>query len=99
MRIDNNTRQVIRNKVTEIFGDQADVLLFGSRLQDDLRGGDLDLLIRLPIDTEDRLRKELKLNAELLLALGDQKIDILTKYPGQNLQAVHKQALQTGRLL
>jgi len=48
-------------------------MLFGSRLRDDLRGGDIDLLIRSrKIGFMERLRLKLALKN----VLGDQKIDI-----------------------
>ena len=51
----------------------AEVLLFGSRLDDARRGGDIDLLIRSrKIDFKARLRLKL----DLMDALGPQKIDL-----------------------
>jgi predicted nucleotidyltransferase len=51
----------------------AKVLLFGSRVHDDRRGGDIDLLIRSrKIDFAARLRLKVMLTG----ALGAQKIDI-----------------------
>ncbi len=55
------------------FDPSANVLLFGSRLLDNRRGGDIDLLIRSRhIDFQKRLRLKLA----LMDALGPQKIDI-----------------------
>ncbi len=55
------------------FDPAARVLLFGSRLHDESRGGDIDLLIHSrKIDFMARLRLKLT----LMSALGPQKIDI-----------------------
>ena len=72
------------------------VRLFGSRIDDEQKGGDIDLLIELPSKPSNLLQLELKFNAQLLKALGDQKIDILTIYPQMSLNDVHRQTLNTG---
>lgn len=52
--------------------------LFGSRVRDDLKGGDIDLLVRVP---EEKLREvkslEIKFSTLIQEIIGEQKIDIL----------------------
>jgi len=43
MRLSTQQIQVIKQTTREIFGPEAKVSLFGSRLNDQLRGGDIDL--------------------------------------------------------
>ena len=45
MRLSERERSVIKLAVSKNFGDTARVLLFGSRTNDDRRGGDIDLLV------------------------------------------------------
>ena len=45
MRLDDKTHNVIKKEVTSQFGSATVVRLFGSRVDDSLRGGDIDLLI------------------------------------------------------
>ncbi|MDO8370136.1 MAG: hypothetical protein Q7S71_05480 [Candidatus Nitrotoga sp.] len=45
MRLDDKTRKIIKSEVASQFGDEAIVRLFGSRVDDTQRGGDIDLLI------------------------------------------------------
>lgn len=72
MRLSQQQRRVIRDCVAAV-DPAAEVMLFGSRLQDNLKGGDIDLLIRSrKIGFMERLRLKLALKN----ALGDQKIDI-----------------------
>lgn len=46
MRLSAEQRQSIKDTVAKVLGDSASVLLFGSRLDDDKRGGDVGLLIK-----------------------------------------------------
>lgn len=48
MRLTPYARSVIRRTTAEVFGPRARVLLCGSRVDDSLRGGDIDLLVDLP---------------------------------------------------
>ena len=77
MRITPQEAAAIRRITTEVVGPQATVSLFGSRTRDDLRGGDIDLLIELPEPTADKLAVALRAGARLQLAIGQRKIDVL----------------------
>lgn len=96
MRLTNQSQQIIRHTVHEIFGVEAHVRLFGSRIDDNKRGGDIDLLVELPAVTADIERKTLQLIARLQLRLGDQPIDVLICDPSTPRLAIHEQALSTG---
>ena len=96
MRLSLQTQQTIRDTVREVFGSEADVKLFGSRINDDARGGDIDLLIELPTVTAGLERKTLQLVAKLQLRIGDQPIDVLVLDPSTPRQAIHEQASATG---
>ena len=56
-------------------------MLFGSRTRDDLRGGDIDLLIELAEPTPDKLSVSLRAGARLQMAIGERKIDVLVTDP------------------
>lgn len=70
--------------------------LFGSRIDDDARGGDIDLLVELPSITEEIERKTMRLTARLQLRIGDQPIDVLVLDPSTPRQSIHEQAAMTG---
>lgn len=89
-------RQVIRDTVREIFGPEGKVILFGSRTDDEARGGDIDLLVELPAPVADREHKTLQLCAQLQLRLGDQPIDLLVIDPSTPRQAIHEHAMRSG---
>ncbi|MDT8440010.1 MAG: nucleotidyltransferase domain-containing protein, partial [Wenzhouxiangellaceae bacterium] len=56
MRLTNNQIQAIKTAAAEIFGDEAEVWLFGSRIDDDKRGGDIDLYVELPAMDREEMR-------------------------------------------
>lgn len=96
MRLNLFQIEAIKKTTKEVFGNDADVYLFGSRVYDYKKGGDIDLLI-LPnnnISATFYLEK-IKLLARLKINLGDQKIDIIVKQPEDDRNIV-KQALLEG---
>jgi predicted nucleotidyltransferase len=99
MRLSQQTQQIIRDTVREVFGAGARVKLFGSRINDDARGGDIDLLVELPTVTAEIERKTMQLTARLQLRIGDQPIDVLVLDPSTHQQAIHEQASITGKIL
>jgi predicted nucleotidyltransferase len=74
MRLTKFEAETIRAIVKENIKD-ADVYLFGSRVDDKKRGGDIDLLIIS--DHHVTLRMRRKIYLELEDELGEQKIDIV----------------------
>jgi predicted nucleotidyltransferase len=78
MRLTETQLEIIKSTITEIFGDDSSVYLFGSRTDDKARGGDIDLLVETPLDTARALEKKLRTQARLCMRLGDQKIDLIT---------------------
>ena len=75
MRLSNYTVDQIKKSFNEIF-DEGSLYLFGSRVDDSLRGGDIDLFIELK-DKSDLFEKKIKFLARLKRAIGDQRIDVV----------------------
>ncbi len=98
MRLSDQQCSIIRTAVTENFGLDANVWLFGSRVDDSKRGGDIDLYIEPATDDVDAI-VEAKLNflVALYKQLGEQKIDVVIRRPGfkENLP-IYQVAKQTG---
>ncbi len=59
----------------------AEVYLYGSRVNDELRGGDIDIFILSDILN---FSKKLDLLVDLKMKFGDQKIDLLIKSRAQS---------------
>jgi predicted nucleotidyltransferase len=81
VRLTERERRVIRAAVTRHFGKDAQVWLFGSRVDDTRRGGDIDLLVETTLAGEDALRAKIDTITEIQLAIGDQKIDLVVDGP------------------
>lgn len=96
MRLTEAAQRIIRDTAAEVFGAGASVMVFGSRVDDSARGGDLDLLIQADRPIEQRERKALRFVAKLQLRLGDQPIDVLVLDPKTDRKPIHEQAIRTG---
>lgn len=93
MRLTEYQAEVIKKNCQMVFGEQTQVYLFGSRTDDNRRGGDIDLYI-IPVSHENLLEKELSLTARLQQQLGDQRIDIILSR--DKSRPIEQQAIQTG---
>lgn len=96
MRLSEPDARRIRRAVSDIFGPQARVRLFGSRVDDAARGGDIDLFVEAAAPASDRLEKTLQLEARLLRELGERRVDVVVHDPDMPLQPIHEEALQQG---
>ena len=96
MRLTENERQHIKQYVIQFFGEGSRVFLFGSRVDDAKKGGDIDLFIE-PEHLINEFEQKIMLLTKLQFALGDQKIDIvLAKDPSR---LIEQEARKKGVLL
>lgn len=77
MRITREEKNIIKRLAKNTFGDQTRVYLFGSRISDKMKGGDIDLFITNENKQNLTLRRKLSFLAELKSIIGDQKIDVV----------------------
>lgn len=80
MRLTREQIQAIRQAVHQAYGAGTEVWLFGSRVDDAKRGGDIDLLLRPPHPDQAMTRK-LELLRLLEQQLGERKIDVVIEAP------------------
>jgi predicted nucleotidyltransferase len=99
MRLTESEQQSIVLAVRDIIGRDARVRLFGSRVDDDARGGDVDLMVETDRVLPDRLQRELRLGVSLERAFGGRRVDVLLVDPSVPLQAVHRAAQRHGVFL
>ena len=78
MRLSKKYHQTIKKYFNELF--DGEIYLFGSRVDDNKKGGDIDLYI-VPKDkslsAEELFDKKIKYLSKLQLSLGEQQIDII----------------------
>jgi predicted nucleotidyltransferase len=98
MRLSQSQAQTIRESALSNFGEDAQVWLFGSRVRDDEKGGDIDLYIEVQAQSaSDLMTSKLKFLRDLHKRLGDQKIDVvLRKANGSVELPIYQIAKQTG---
>jgi predicted nucleotidyltransferase len=99
MRLNDKIREIIKTEVANQLGPDAVVRLFGSRVNDSQRGGDIDLLVESKLPLEHRIQAECKLAARLFIRLGGRKVDVIIKDPTMPSQLVHEQAITHGIIL
>lgn len=93
MRLTQQEIQIIKSSVREVMGEQASVWLFGSRVDDTKRGGDIDLFVEANLSNPlSRVRKKSQLWAKLQHRLGEQRIDIILAAAKPEEQLVIEQA-------
>jgi predicted nucleotidyltransferase len=96
MRLSSHQQEKIRQAAARVLGSKATIRLFGSRTDDALRGGDIDLFIETDKTLANRAKTLCDLYGALVFALGDRKIDILLKDAKTPDQPIFKIARQTG---
>lgn len=77
MRLTAFEQENIKLYVRKHFGRNADAYIFGSRADNNRKGGDIDLYITTDMPTSEIIKKKVSLLVELEKVLGEQKIDIV----------------------
>jgi len=96
MRITPTQHQTIKKIVTEIAGKKASVILFGSRIDDNKRGGDVDLLVELPNVVDSPAWLIARLSARISRSMEGRQVDILLTSPNLLKFPIHEHAKSTG---
>lgn len=95
MRLSSVHQAIIKAETLNVFGVNASVFLFGSRMDDSKKGGDIDLFIRTD-DKDELFEKKLRFLAKLKRQIGEQKIDVVFNEDENRLieQEVRKWSIQ-----
>ena len=96
MRLRDEERIAIREAAARFF--QAEVRLFGSRVDDAARGGDIDLFIESDLAVSDVAARRIAMLAHLERQLGERKVDLVVA-DGRSDLAIHRVARAHGVLL
>ncbi|MDE2082563.1 MAG: nucleotidyltransferase domain-containing protein [Burkholderiales bacterium] len=82
MRLTPDQARAIRQGIQRYMGEHARIWLFGSRVNDHRRGGDVDLYVEP--ETAPDLSARLRCRSELADAL-DMRVDLIVQQPDRNL--------------
>ena len=94
MRLTDFEKKTIKETAKDIFGPDARIFLFGSRVKDHEKGGDIDLYIET--DQDSCLEDKISFLSNLKFKLGDQKIDVIINSPNQPEKKIFQTAKETG---
>lgn len=97
MRLKQTEIDAIKKVSKNIFGKDSTTLLFGSRIDDTKRGGDIDLYIRYKptLINHNTYQLKIKFLVQLKRLIGDQKIDVLID-TGNQTQSIFKTVTKVG---
>ena len=96
MRLSGDQVLAIKSVAHQVLGEDCEVILFGSRTDDAIKGGDIDLLFETRQSTGNRARTLGQLYVGLIERLGDRKIDVLLKDANTPDAPVLQRARETG---
>ena len=98
MRLTEFEIESIVSLATKHFGNDAEVYLFGSRVSDEKKGGDIDLFIRKKNGDTPAIISKIKFLTDLVFQIGEQKIDVVLDNPARKgtgfLNSIYKTAIQ-----
>ena len=92
MRLSNQEINSIKKAFKEVFEDGR-IFLFGSRVDDSKKGGDIDLYL-IPKNKSYTLKQKIRFLAKLDEYIGEQKIDVVLAK--NNDRYIEKEAIKSG---
>jgi len=99
MRLSDALIRSIRLLALQEAGERARVRVFGSRLDDAARGGDLDLMLEVPEPVENPALLSARLAARVSRAMNGRKVDVLVCAPNLKRLPIHEIAFNEGKLI
>lgn len=99
MRISQKQHDDIKEIVSQLAGSQAVVTLFGSRVDDAKKGGDLDLLVELSNHIDNPALLSAELSVKISNIMFGRKVDVLLSAPNLDYLPIHKYARLNGIML
>jgi predicted nucleotidyltransferase len=96
VRISPEQVEGIRAGASLVAGDAARVWLFGSRVRDQERGGDVDPLLELDEPAAEPAQLSARLAALVSRSMYGRKVDVLVKAPNLMFLPIHAVALAEG---
>ncbi len=96
MRLSAAQTRMILDSARDLFGENVRVTLFGSRVDDSARGGDVDLLVEVSGPVDHPAVMMARLSARISRALHGRKVDVVISAPNMADLAIHRVARESG---
>lgn len=99
MRLNPQQIETLKHLTAEQFGSDAELRLFGSRIDDRARGGDVDLPVEVSVAVHQPALRAARLAARMSRALRGRRVDVLLAAPNLASLPIHRIAREQGRRL
>ncbi len=99
MRLTDYQTEAIKQLANQIAGEHVHVRVFGSRLDDNARGGDLDLMLELPEPADNPALMAARFSARVSRLMLGRKVDVLIAAPNLMYLPIHDIAFKEGKTL
>ncbi len=96
MRLTSKQIAQIKTSVQRYAGERAEVYLFGSQLDDTVKGGDIDLLVKLPHPLPNSIQTANQIAAAVMMANHGRKVDVMIDAPNLEKEPIIEVALKRG---
>lgn len=96
MRLCTDQVATMRQEALNLAGDSARVWLFGSRVHDEARGGDVDLLVEVDEAVTEPALLSARLGARVSKSMHGRKVDVLIEAPNLLRLPIHAVAHAEG---
>lgn len=96
MRLTPAQINAIKSTAQTVLGDGARVTLFGSRVDDSAKGGDVDLMIEVNQVLLEPALDSARIASRVSRAMHGRNVDVLLKAPNLLEQPIHRIAAQQG---
>jgi len=97
IRLKDEEIEIIKEVAIEIFGEDAKVYIFGSRVDLTKKGGDIDIFIET--QKEVFLNQEIEFLAKLEIKGVERSVDVLIKAKNRDNKPIFEEAKRTGVLI
>jgi predicted nucleotidyltransferase len=89
----------IKEATLDLAGVGARVWLFGSRTDDQSKGGDVDLLVEVDGEVSEPAQLSAKIATRVSRSMHGRKVDVIIKSPNLKQLPIHQMAIAEGVLL
>jgi predicted nucleotidyltransferase len=96
MRLTPAQIDTIQSTAQAVLGEGAQVTLFGSRVHDELKGGDVDLMVEVNEAIPDPAVLAARMSSQVSRSMHGRRVDVVLKAPNLMEQPIHCIAKQEG---